>query len=147
MTRIHVCSLLAIYGFVRVIVHCFFPADEKAPANPDGVIVIKNQKPKSWLGRPFTFIICKDEEALLIEHNVGIGCQSLFIVEPLLYFGVVKGIRAGTVLQSTNTLQQYYRVDMKNYVSGLIMTLDLDPSSGRFSFSADHAPQEPPRPA
>lgn len=74
----------------------------------------------------------------MLETNVGVGCQAYFHLDPNLYFGVANNISRGSIIRSLSCLHSHFVIDVRNYPSGVIVTLNLDQASGRFMFSAIH---------
>ena len=59
------------------------------PLNPDNAIVVRNVAPLSWSGREYGFGVLKGN-SLLMRLQVLVGEQASFLLEPILYFGIVQ---------------------------------------------------------
>ena len=111
--------------------------DERAPSNEGNVIVLKNMKPRAWVGRPYNFGLYKNGKLLQVQSDVGVGSQAVFQMTPKLFFGVVKDIKIGTVFKSLSTTQSYFSLDLNNYANGVIVILEMNEASGEYYFRAE----------
>lgn len=108
-----------------------------ADRNPDNAIVIRNQPPSSWSGRKYDIGVYKDHQPIIIQKQVHTGNQVDFLLQPKLYFGVVRNMQIGETFSSmeiTNALTMY---DLSRYPNGIIVTLKETPDAGQFMFSAE----------
>ena len=112
--------------------------DVSAPTNPGNTIVVRNMKPTTWSGMPFSFGLYKSGKLLVTQHNVGVLSQAVFQLTPKLYFGVVRDIRIGEIFKSLTTTQSYFMVNLNDFTNGLVVSLDMNQASGEFFFSAEN---------
>lgn len=64
------------------------------PLNADNAIVVRNVTPVAWSGREYGVEILK-ETSRLMRVEVLVGEEASFVLEPILYFGIV---RSGTFI-------------------------------------------------
>ena len=98
---------------------------------------IKNIKPRAWPGVPYNFGLYKNGKMLVTQTDVGVGSQAVFQLAPKLFFGVVKDMKVGTVFSSLSITQNFFCVDLLDFMNGLVVTLDMNEASGEFFFRAD----------
>ena len=113
-------------------------AEQSSAMNTDRSVVVKNMRPNQWPGRVYDFYLYKNNRPFMLETNVGVGCQAYFRLDPTIYFGVASNIMRGSVIKSLASLHSHFKVDLRNYSSGIVVSLHLDQASGRFMFSAIH---------
>ena len=73
---------------------------------------------------------------LATQPQVHTGDQVDFMLQPKIYFGVVRNMQVGetfTSLEITSSLEMF---DLSNFPNGIIVTLREAPGGGRYSFSA-----------
>ena len=56
-------------------------------------------------------------------------------MDPELYFGVSRDLGDGTAFLSTEMLSSYTHVDLKEFLNGVVVTLNYDEASNEFVFS------------
>lgn len=108
-----------------------------APANPNGSIVIKNKPPATWSGRMFDIGVYKNGSLLVVQKDVHTGDQVDFMLQPKLFFGVVRNMVEGDVftsLEITSTLTEF---DLSNFPNGINVTLKQLPGGGKYEFTAE----------
>lgn len=107
------------------------------PANPNNTIVIKNKAPSAWSGRLFDVGVFKDSRLLITEPDVHTDNQVDFMLQPKIYFGVVRNMHVGdtfTSLEITSSLEMF---DLSDFPNGIVVTLKQSPGGGRYSFAAE----------
>ena len=105
------------------------------PSNPNNTIVIKNIPPASWSGRKFDVGIYRDNRLLVTQKDVHVGNQIDFMLQPKLYFGVVRNMHVGDVFTSLEITSSLTEFDLSDYPNGIEVTLNEAPGGGRYSFS------------
>ena len=113
----------------------YFSLETGVPANPNNTIVIKNIPPASWSGRMFDVGIYKEGRLLVTQPDVHIGNQIDFMLQPKLYFGVVRNMHVGDTFTSLEITSALTEFDLSNFPNGLEVTLNEAPGGGRYSFS------------
>ncbi len=104
--------------------------------NPDGTIVIENKAPSAWNGRKFDVGIYKDGKLLVTQKDVHVGNQVDFLLQPRLYFAVVRNVTIGdifTTLEITSCMTEF---DLDQFPHGMEVTLNEAPGGGQYSFYA-----------
>ena len=79
--------------------------------------------------------IYKGNHLLVTQPSVKIGDQTDFMLQPKLFFGVVRNMQIGdtfTSLEITTALKEF---DLSEYPNGLQVTLNQSPGGGQYSFS------------
>ena len=105
-------------------------------ANPNNTIVIKNVQPLAWSGRMFDIGVYKDNRLLVTQPDVRTDNQIDFMLQPKVFFGVVRNMKVGdtfTSLEITSSLEMF---DLSNFPNGIVVTLNQAPGGGKYSFSA-----------
>ena len=83
----------------------------------------------------FDIGVYKADHLLVTQPDVRVGDQIDFMLQPKLFFGVVRNMKVGdtfTSLESTTALTEF---DLSDYPSGIEVTLNEAPRGGRYSFS------------
>lgn len=124
----HTCSYALRYV-------CFY-TDMSAPQNPNNSIVVKNIQPKTWSGREFNVGIYKDQRLLVTQENVHIKDQVDFMLQPKLYFGVVRNMHIGDVFTSLEITSYLTDFDLSDYPNGMVVTLTEASAGGAYTFTA-----------
>ena len=104
------------------------------PSNPNNTIVIKNIPPASWSGRKFDVGVYRDNRLLVTQKDVHVGNQIDFMLQPKLYFGVVRNMHVGDVFTSLEITSSLAEFDLSDYPNGIEVTLNEAPGGGRYSF-------------
>ena len=108
------------------------------PNNPEGAIVIKNIPPTTdWSGRIYNTGIYKGGNLFVTQLDLGVNDQADFIIEPKLFFGVVRNMKVGDVFSSLDEITSLTMFDLTSYPNGIIVTLTQTPGSGTYEFSAE----------
>ena len=105
------------------------------PANPNNTIVIKSIPPASWSGRKYDIGVYKSGKLLVTQKDVHVGNQIDFMLQPKLYFGVVRNLKVGDVFTSLEITSSLTEFDLSDYPNGVEVTLNEAPGGGRYSFS------------
>ena len=105
------------------------------PLNPNNAIVIKNIPPAAWSGRLFDTGVYKDDRLLILQPDLHVGNQMVFMLKPKLYFGVVRNMHVGDTFTSLEITTSLTEFDLSNYPHGLEVTLNEEPGGGKYSFS------------
>ena len=106
------------------------------PANPNNTIVIKNKPPSAWSGRMFDVGVYKEGRLLVTQPDVHIGNQIDFMLQPKIYFGVVRNMKVGETFTSLEITSGLKMFDLSQFPNGIVVTLNQQPVGGQFSFSA-----------
>ena len=104
--------------------------------NPDGTIVVENKAPNAWNGRKFDVGVYKDGNLLVTQKDVHVGDQVDFMLQPRLYFAVVRNMVVGDIFTSLEITSYMTEFDLSDYPQGMEVTLNEAAGSGKFSFSA-----------
>ena len=124
------------FVFFFILLHLY--AVINAPVNPDNAIVVRNVKPSSWSGRNYSVGVIKGSKMIMTQRQVPIGDQAVFILEPILYIGVVqsdKFISAwqiftnSEIAEMTDALASF---DLRTYPNGLKVLLK-ESADGKFT--------------
>ena len=107
------------------------------PANPNNTIVIRNKQPLSWSGRMFDVGVYKEGRLLVTQPDVHTDNQIDFMLQPKIYFGVVRNMNVGQSFTSLEITRNLTEFDLSNYPNGIVVTLSEAPGGGRYSFSAE----------
>ena len=113
---------------------CDFLESGVAP-NPNNTIVIKNVPPPTWSGRPYDIGIYKNGRLLVTQPDVYVGNQTDFMLQPKLFFGVVRNMQVGDTFTSLEITSALTEFDLSEYPNGLQVTLNQAPGGGQYSFS------------
>ena len=105
------------------------------PANPNNTIVIKSIPPASWSGRKYDIGVYKGGKLLVTQKDVHVGNQIDFMLQPKLYFGVVRNLKVGDVFTSLEITSSLTEFDLSDYPNGIDVTLNEAPGGGHYSFS------------
>ena len=112
------------------------------PLNADNALVVRNVKPISWSGREYGVRVLKGDSPLL-RLQTPVGEQALFVVEPILYFGIVQSkrfisksqkYRSSEIEEMCEALEDF---DLRNYPNGLKVTLK-ESTDGRFTLTGEN---------
>ena len=57
------------------------------------------------------------------------------MLQPKLFFGVVRNIKIGDTFKSLEITSALKEFDLSDFPNGLIVTLNKEPGGGRYSFS------------
>ena len=71
----------------------------------------------------------------MTQPDVHVGDQVDFMLQPKLYFGVVRNMKVGDTFTSLEITSALAEFDLSNFPNGLIVTLNQEPGGGRYSFS------------
>ena len=93
------------------------------PANPSNAFVVKNMTPASWSGRSFDVSLYKSDRVLLAQKDVHVGNQGVMILQPKLYFGMVRNMHVGDIFTSLDIIQGLTEFDLSCYPNGMVVTL------------------------
>lgn len=129
------CLLKKRCRFTKII-H-FFHLDKMADRNPDNSIVIKNQPPSAWSGRKYDIGIYKDHQLIVLQKDVHTSDQVDFLLQPKLYFGIVRNMQVGDVFTSMEISSALTMYDLSQYPNGIVVTLEQTPDAGKYIFSAE----------
>lgn len=80
--------------------------------------------------------IYKDHLLLLTQPSVHVGDQVDFMLQPKLYFGVVRNMQVGDVFTSLEITSALTEFDLSEFPNGIVVILKQEPAGGRYSFSA-----------
>ncbi len=107
------------------------------PNNPEGAIAIKNIPPIGWSGRSYNTGIYKGGNLLVTQLDLDLNAQADFIIEPKLFFGVVRSMQVGDIFSSLDAITSLTMFDLTRYPNGINVTLTQAPGSGTYEFSAE----------
>ena len=79
--------------------------------------------------------VYKEGRLLVVQPDVHIGNQIDFMLQPKLYFGVVRNMHVGDVFTSLEITSSLTEFDLSNFPNGIEVTLNQAPGGGRYSFS------------
>ena len=72
---------------------------------------------------------------MMSEKNVYFGSQANFMLEPKIYFGVVREMNVGDTFTGLETDSTNTEFDLSEYPNGLEVTLSKQPGGCLYSFS------------
>ena len=105
------------------------------PANPNNTIVVKNKPPSAWSGRMFDVGVYKEGRLLVTQPDVYVGNQVDFMLQPKLFFGVVRNLNVGDTFTSLEITSSLTMFDLSQFPNGIVVTLNQQPGGGQYSFS------------
>ena len=79
--------------------------------------------------------VYKEGRLLVVQPDVHIGNQIDFMLQPKLYFGVVRNMHVGDTFTSLEITSALTEFDLSNFPNGVEVTLNEAPGGGRYSFS------------
>ena len=85
----------------------------------------------------FDIGVYKNGSLLVVQKDVHTGDQVDFMLQPKLFFGVVRNMVEGDVftsLEITSTLTEF---DLSNFPNGINVTLKQLPGGGKYEFTAE----------
>ena len=95
---------------------------------------MKNLKPGGWSGRKYNIGLYKAHNLLVIKENVAVSEDTHLNLQSKLYFGVISGkMHLGQTI-SSEEVSNFTPFDLKNYPSGLKVTLTEERNSGKNNF-------------
>ena len=103
--------------------------------NPNNTIVVQNMRPQGWTGRMYNIGLNKSGRLLVIQENVHVGDQADFMLQPRLFFGVVRNMQVGDTFKSLEITQSHTEFDLSKYTNGLKVTLTEELSGGAYTFT------------
>ncbi len=106
--------------------------------NPNGTIVIENIQPSAWSGRKFDVGVYKDGKLLVTQQDVHCGDQVDFMLQPRLFFAVVRNVQIGDVFTSLEITSNLCEFDLSNFPHGLQVTLSESAGGGQYSFTGEN---------
>ena len=127
-----------MFGHIQNFIYVFLFLDLGSPVNPNGSIVVKNTRPTTWGGRMFDVGVYKNGELLVVQKDVHIGDQVDFMLQPKLYFGVVRNMVVSDVFTSLEITSFLTEFDLSEYPDGLKVTLSQTGGGGQYQFTGEH---------
>ena len=106
--------------------------------NPNGTIVTENIQPSAWSGRKFNVGVYKDGKLLVTQKDVHCGDQVDFMLQPRLFFAVVRNVYVGQVFTSLEITSNLSEFDLADYPHGLQVTLSESAGGGQYSFVGEN---------
>ena len=79
--------------------------------------------------------IYKDNRLLLTQPDVHVGNQVDFMLQPKLFFGVVRNMKVGDTFTSLEITSALTEFDLSNFPNGITVTLNQAPGGGQYSFA------------
>ena len=79
--------------------------------------------------------VYKEGRLLVVQPDVHVGNQTDFMLQPKLYFGVVRNMNVGDTFTSLEITSSLTEFDLSSYPNGLEVTLNQEPGGGRYIFS------------
>ena len=79
--------------------------------------------------------VYKEGRLLVTQPDVHVGNQIDFMLQPKLFFGVVRNMKVGDVFTSLEITSSLSEFDLSSYPNGIEVTLNEQPGGGRYSFS------------
>ena len=83
----------------------------------------------------FDIGVYKSNHLLVTQPDVHVGDQVDFMLQPKLYFGVVRNMKVGDTFTSLEITSALTEFDLSNYPNGLDVTLAQEPGGGQYKFS------------
>ena len=91
-------------------------------------------RPQGWTGRKYNIGLNKAGRLLVIQEGVHVGDQADFMLQPKLFFGVVRNMHVGQTFKSLEITQSLTPFDLSEYPNGLKVTLNEEKSGGAYTF-------------
>ena len=82
--------------------------------------------------------VYKNGELLVVQKDVHIGDQVDFMLQPKLYFGVVRNMVVSDVFTSLEITSFLTEFDLSEYPDGLKVTLSQTGGGGQYQFTGEH---------
>ena len=83
----------------------------------------------------FDIGIYKADRLLVTQPDVHVGNQIDFMLQPKLFFGVVRNMKVGDTFTSLEITSALTEFDLSDYPNGIEVTLNEEPGEGRYTFS------------
>ena len=87
-------------------------------------------------GHQYDFSIMKDNHNFIIQPDVAAGSQAVFLVKPILSFGVVSNLETGETFESSQITSDLFPFDLSEFPNGMEVTLNREPGGGRYYFTS-----------
>ena len=81
--------------------------------------------------------VYKSGSLLVVQKDLRIRDQIGFMLQPKLFFGVVRNIEEGDVFTSLEIISALTEFDLSNFPNGINVTLRQLPGDGQFEFTAE----------
>ena len=94
-------------------------------------------RPQGWTGRKYNIGLNKAGRLLVIQEGVHVGDQADFMLQPKLFFGVVRNMHVGQTFKSLEIAQSLTPFDLSEYPNGLKVTLNEEKSGGAYAFTGE----------
>ena len=91
-------------------------------------------QPQGWTGRKYNIGLIKDGRLLVVQQGVHVGDQANFMLQPKLFFGVVRNMQVGEIFKSLEITQSLTSFDLSEYPNGLQVKLQEELSGGAYTF-------------
>ena len=79
--------------------------------------------------------VYKDSRLLVTQPDVHVGNQVDFMLQPKLFFGVVRNMKVGDTFTSLEITSSLAEFDLSNFPNGITVTLNQAPGGGQYSFT------------
>ena len=80
--------------------------------------------------------VFKDSRLLVTQPDVHADNQVDFMLQPKIFFGIVRNMHVGDVFTSLEITSNLQMFDLSSYPNGIVVTLTQAPGGGKYSFSA-----------
>ncbi len=104
--------------------------------NSGGAITVQNVKPKAWSGQLFDIVLSAGGTPILIKTDIYSGNTGVFVLFPILKFGIARNVEIGKAFSSLEISSDEYEVDLRNYPNGVEVILKEDPGGQAYIFKA-----------
>ena len=91
-------------------------------------------RPQGWTGRKYNIGLNKAGRLLVFQEGVHVGDQADFMLQPKLFFGVVRNMHVGQTFKSLEFTQSLTPFDLSEYPNGLKVILKQEASGGAYTF-------------
>ena len=82
--------------------------------------------------------VYKEGRLLVTQKDVHCGDQVDFMLQPRLFFAVVRNVQIGDIFTSLEITTNMTEFDLSNFPHGLQVTLNESAGGGQYSFSGDN---------
>ena len=81
--------------------------------------------------------VYKEGRLLVIQPDVHVGNQIDFMLQPKLFFGVVRNMKVGETFTSLEITSSLTEFDLSNFPNGIEVTLSQQPGGGQYIFTGE----------
>lgn len=112
--------------------------EDVSPNSCKGIFVRNIPTSDTRCGQIFDVGVYKDGKLLVVQPDIRVGCQAYFLLQPKLYFAVVRNMMVGDIFTSMEITSIPQEFDLNKYPNGMIVTVSekaID-FGGQYTFTA-----------